>query len=295
MNCYLCSSTDFSTRKGQVRDDPKLTIIECRSCGLVMLSSQDHILPGFYENSGGTGVHMQLSEDSGMYKESIQSMEFWLKETAADDRRRFKMLDSMIPGKKMLDFGCGNGGFLLLAETLASKVIGVELEKRVLEHWQGRLKLVTSLEKAGGGYDLITAFHVIEHITDPKSVLMELASCLAPGGRLVVEVPNSEDVLLTLYDSEDFQRFTYWSQHLFLFNADTLGKLARQAGLRVVAVQQSQRFPLSNHLYWLSQGKPGGHQKWSFLDTLILNEAYSNALAKMGKCDTIIGYFEKLS
>ena len=81
---------------------------------------------------------------------------------------------------------------------------------------------------------------------------------LAKNGRMVIEVPSSEDVLLTLYDSEAFQRFTYWSQHLYLFNAETLRKLAEQAGLRIVSIQQYQRYPLSNHLYWLSQDKPGG-------------------------------------
>jgi 2-polyprenyl-3-methyl-5-hydroxy-6-metoxy-1,4-benzoquinol methylase len=148
------------------------------------------------------------------------------------------------------------------------------------------------VESAGGGYDLITAFHVMEHLPDPRAMLKTLASMLAKNGRIVIEVPSSEDALLSLYDSDAFQHFTYWSQHLFLFNAETLRRLVEQAGLRIISIQQFQRYPLSNHLHWLSRGKPGGHQEWAFLDSPELESAYGNALATIGKCDTLIAHVE---
>jgi hypothetical protein len=111
---------------------------------------------------------------------------------------------------------------------------------------------------------------------------------------MVIEVPSSEDVLLTLYDSDAFKHFTYWSLHLFLFNAATLETLAKQAGLKVMAIQHYQRYPLSNHLHWLSQGKPGGHQLWAFIDTPELMQAYSQALASIGKTDTLIAHLERI-
>ena len=116
---------------------------------------------------------------------------------------------------------------------------------------------------------------------------------LNPQGRLVIEVTNSDEALLTLYENNNFHKFTYLSQNLFLFNFNTLSQLARQAGCRVVSVQQYQRYPLSNHLYWLSHGLPGGHQKFNFLDSDLLNQAYENSLAAIGKCDTLIAYLEK--
>ena len=142
------------------------------------------------------------------------------------------------------------------------------------------------------GYDLITAFHMVEHLSDPIAVLKTLVVKLSKKGRMVVEVPNSEDALLTLYDASAFQHFTYWSQHLFLFNSETLRRLAKQAGLRIVSIQQYQRYSLSNHLHWLSQGKPGGHQKWAFLDSPGLNAAYANTLASVAKYDTLIAHLE---
>jgi hypothetical protein len=86
-------------------------------------------------------------------------------------------------------------------------------------------------------------------LQDPRKILAELGDLLGPKARLIVEVPSADDALLTLYDCDAFQRFTYWSQHLFLFNASTLMLLAKQAGLRVIATQHYQRYPLSNHLY----------------------------------------------
>jgi 2-polyprenyl-3-methyl-5-hydroxy-6-metoxy-1,4-benzoquinol methylase len=280
LKCYLCNNPDFKTRKGAVRDNPSLQILECVSCGLVTLSSNQHIEIGHYE-------------DSGMHGKTLPSIESWLRETELDDQRRFEMLKTALVNRKVLDFGCGAGGFLREAQSIAEEVAGIELEQRVREYWGDKLTLHANLDDAGGGYDIISAFHVVEHLPDPRAMLADLATRLKESGRLIIEVPSSEDVLLTLYDNDAFQRFTYWSQHLFLFSPETLRQLAEQAGLRIVSIRQYQRYPLSNHLHWLSCGKPGGHQSWSFLDTPGLNEAYAASLAAVGKCDTLIAYLER--
>ena len=140
--------------------------------------------------------------------------------------------------------------------------------------------------------DLITAFHVIEHLQDPRKILENLKKFLSLEGFIVVEVPSASDALLLLYECEAFQNFTYWSQHLYLFNAKTLETLVQQSGLKVISIQQYQRYPLSNHLYWLSKGKPGGHKFWSFLDSPLLQQAYADTLARIGRCDTLIAHLE---
>jgi cyclopropane fatty-acyl-phospholipid synthase-like methyltransferase len=219
-------------------------------------------------------------------------MEEWLKESEFDDLRRFRMLQPLMVNKKLLDFGCGAGGFLNLARKIAADVAGVELERRVAEHWAARLTIRAGLDQVEHNFDVVTAFHVLEHLDDPRDTLKKLGKRLVEGGRLVVEVPSADDALLTLYKNDDFQRFTYWSQHLYLFNAHTLNLLVQQAGMNVVALQQVQRYPLSNHLHWLSRGKPGGHKAWSFLDAPEVNAAYAASLATIGKCDTLVAYIE---
>ena len=76
------------------------------------------------------------------------------------------------------------------------------------------------------------------------------------------------------------------------WNAKTLETLVQQSGLKVISIQQYQRYPLSNHLYWLSKGKPGGHKFWNFLDSPILQQAYADTLSRIGQCDTLIAPLE---
>lgn len=282
MTCYLCGHTEFTVRSGAVRDNEALEIRECDRCGLVYLSSSAHIQEGHYEASG-------------MHGDAPPSMESWLRETESDDRRRFQMLSPLLVNKTLLDFGCGCGGFLNLAQPVAANVTGVELERRVADYWGSRLVIHPGLDQVDETFDLVTAFHVVEHLDDPRGFLRQLGRRLAPGGRLVVEVPSSDDALLTLYESSDFQRFTYWSQHLYLFNVQTFQLLAQQAGLRVVAVEQVQRYPLSNHLHWLCRGEPGGHKRWGFLDSPELHAAYTSSLSAIGKCDTLVVHIEQSS
>lgn len=279
-DCYICDGRDFRVRKGAVRDNPSLSLLECSNCGLVTLNSFGHIHAGHYENSGMHGGKLPLIES-------------WLRHAEQDDQRRFDMLKTILANRKILDFGCGAAGFVQKAQALAAEVIGIEPERRIREHWGARLKLYGRLQDAGSGYDLITAFHVVEHLSDPRALLKELAACLNDTGRLVIEVPSSDDALLTLFDSRAFQNFSYWSQHLFLFNAETLRRVAEQAGLRVLSIQQFQRYPLSNHLHWLSRERPDGHRQWSFLDSPALTEAYTAALSAIGKCDTLIAHLER--
>lgn len=282
MKCYLCNSFSLATRKGTVRDNPTIKIVECNECGLVFLSHTEQITPGFYENSG-------------MHSYSPIQIDEWLKETETDDQRRFELVKNLIANKNVLDFGCGAAGFLIKAKAMTASITGIEPEKRVRNYWAETLNIFHSTENAltfKNRYDIITAFHVLEHCLDPRTELKNLSRLLKPSGKLIIEVPNSEDALLTLYDCHAFQRFSYWSQHLFLFNCSTLEKLALQAGFRVTAIQHYQRYPLSNHLYWLSKGTPGGHREWAFLDSPNITQAYADRLAAIGKTDTLIAYLE---
>src|SRR5215510_8982706 len=180
MTCYLCTNSECSVRKGIVRDDPTLQILECSTCGLVALSSREHIPTGHYE-------------DSGMYGDEVPSIESWLRGRDEDDQRRFEMLKSLLVNRRVLDFGCGSAGFLNKARNLAREVAGVEPERRIHEYWGDEIILYDKLDAAGYDYDLITAFHVVEHLPDPRATLAELAAHLNPTGRLVVEVPSSDD------------------------------------------------------------------------------------------------------
>lgn len=278
--CYLCHSPVFSIRPGSVRDKPELKVHECGGCGLVYLSSFAHAEKDFYE-------------ESGMHGAALPEIDKWLADTAADDERRFLHFKEQLRGRTVLDFGCGAGGFLLRAREVASGIWGVELERRLQEHFRRQgLTVYEGLDQvcppAQKGFEFITLFHVLEHLPDPKIMLSRLATLLSSDGQIIIEVPHANDALLTLYECEPFSHFTYWSCHLFLFTVKTLEMLAAQSGLKVNYINQVQRYPLSNHLHWLATGKPGGHQKWPHLDSPQLTAAYEKQLAALGKCDTLL-------
>ena len=138
MNCYLCKSSEFKVRDGSVRDNPKIKVLECLTCGLVQLSSQAHLQQGHYENSG-------------MHGSDPEPLEVWERNTAEDDDRRFEMLKTLLPNQRVLDFGCGNGGFLKKAQELASGVTGIEPELRVREHLRDKLQILPGLSDLRGG------------------------------------------------------------------------------------------------------------------------------------------------
>ena len=279
MSCYLCKSNKYSKRPGTVRDNPNIDILECSDCGLVYLSSLKHIQDGHYE-------------ESGMHEDKVPDIKKWLQETEFDDKRRYEFIKEKITNKTVLDFGCGVGGFLDFAKKSAISVAGIELEKALQPSFKQRnLDVFEDLSKAqerNKKYDIITAFHVVEHLQNPKKILKELSQLLTEGGEMILEVPNSDDALLTLYENNAFQNFTYWSQHLFLFNAKTMAELISQSGLKLNWIKHVQRYSLSNHLYWLAKGKPAGHKKWSFLNNNQLDQEYGHQLAAIGKTDTII-------
>ena len=122
MSCYLWKSTSFHTRKGQVRDAPDLKILECTHCGLEYLSSLDHIQSGFYE-------------ESGMHGNEAAPMSTWLKDCERDDQRSFDMLKRLLTNKKLLDFGCGAGSFLNIAQHHTDSNVGKVIGRCGREYW----------------------------------------------------------------------------------------------------------------------------------------------------------------
>ena len=278
--CFLCGSTEARPIHHGVRGADGIDVLKCSDCGLVRLSETIENADVFYQ-------------ESGMRRGETSPLDALRRETRDDDERRFRFTEKMIEGKSVLDFGCGDGGYLHRAKTVAHKVCGVELETAVREALKEEGIPCYKSIKETGTVDVVTMFHVLEHIDNPVPLLKEIAGHLSDGGQIIVEVPNADDALLSLYKCEAFADFTYWKCHTYLYTIDTLRRLAKKAGLGIRFMRQVQRYPLSNHLHWLAKGKPGGHFAWSFLDDMELSETYGNRLAELGIADTIICGIEK--
>ena len=282
MKCYLCGSKKSTIRPGECRDNLNIRIIECNQCGLVYLSDFSHIGESFYENSG----QVRSNKDTKVLSTA----------SVIDTTRRFNQFSSLFVNKSVLDFGCGKGHFLmkLKNECITSDLNSLEINEDYSFDLNKNFNHFSSIDEVENqSMDYITIFHVLEHLSDPLEILNKLYSKLKTGGKIIIEVPSSDDILLKTYNSESFSKYTYWSLHLYLFNTSTLKKLIDKSLFDIVYVKQYQRYSLANHLHWLSRGKPGGHLEYHFLENDILNELYSKKLSEIGQCDTIIALIEK--
>jgi 2-polyprenyl-3-methyl-5-hydroxy-6-metoxy-1,4-benzoquinol methylase len=232
----------------------------------------------------------------------------YVKDTPVDERprsyedqrnldRRLSAFKHYTWGKDIADFGCGAGLFLDAVIENCSSVVGIELQTRFLDSMKNRgVPCTNSLDSIpDSSLDCIFSFHVLEHLPDPIETLKTLKKKLRPGGLLIVEVPHARDILLSgPVASKEFKRFTLWSQHLILHTRDSLRALLLHTGFESILIKGIQRYPLSNHLFWLAHNKPGGHvSTLSELDSDELYDAYVASLARIDRTDTLIGIVQK--
>jgi len=215
------------------------------------------------------------------------------KETFKDDKRRMEYIENILNGdnsKNILDFGCGTGGFLKLLKNKYNSY-GVEMSdiyRNILVN--DDLEVYKSIDKFNITFDIICLWHVFEHLDDPINVLTQIKNYLKPDGIILIEVPHAEDILMTRYNNLEFKKFNYWSEHLILHTKESLKKFIEKSNLKVNYIKGIQRYNLSNHLYWLSNNKPGGHRKWLDLSTPILDNEYENILNNINSTDTLIAH-----
>jgi len=204
--------------------------------------------------------------------------------------RAIKSLSRRKPIKSILDFGSGNGQMISALSDLFD-IQGVEPEDKARRNCiEKGMKVSESAEpllNKSEKFDLITLFHVIEHFYNPIVELKRILKLLGPGGILLVETPNSEDVLLTTYESMAFRNFTYWSHHPMLHSSVSLINLVTTAGFKSAECQQIQRYGLANHLHWLAKAKPGGHISWGGKFSRHTEFAYAADLIAQGRADTL--------
>lgn len=151
---------------------------------------------------------------------------------ALDRFGRIREFFPAIADKKLatLDAGASSGEFVFLMKKLGHRASGVEAHEGYATHSKKVLGLdVTSgvfseFKVEGKRFDLITMFHVLEHLEFPVAEIARLATCLSEAGVFVIEVPN------ILYRG---MRFPHkWHRgHLSGFSARTLEAAALRAGL----------------------------------------------------------------
>ena len=204
-----------------------------------------------------------------------------------DDKRRVVQHNKILKNKKILDFGCGWGGFLKRT-TKAKSLTGVELRKECIFYIKKNFKKIVvsdNLNNLNEKYDIITMFHVLEHIPYQIETLKELKKKLTKNGKIIIEVPSADDLLLK---SKEFKKFTFWSEHLILHTENSLRKILKVSGFKKISIKYYQRYNFSNHLGWFIKRMPGGHNSYKNISDVKINKEYSDYLIRRKSTDTLI-------
>lgn len=138
-------------------------------------------------------------------------------------------------GGRLLDVGCATGALLVAAAADGWEVVGLEVSAAAAERARAnsldvRVGTLGSGVLDGERFDVVTAWHVIEHVVAPGEDLARLRSLLAPGGLLVLETPNARSIGARL-------RGPGWAQirppvHINFFDRRSLTRALRESSFR---------------------------------------------------------------
>lgn len=149
-------------------------------------------------------------------------------------------------GARVLDVGCGDGYLGSILSERGYSVTGVERTGGFTERFPASVSLIEADLEGGlgpvtGTYDAVICADVLEHLRGPEELLREIARIMAPGGRLVLSLPNSGNfyfrmnVLLGRFPHED--RGLFDRTHLRFYTLDGWKELVESCGYTIRLIQ----------------------------------------------------------
>jgi 2-polyprenyl-3-methyl-5-hydroxy-6-metoxy-1,4-benzoquinol methylase len=230
-HCEVCQGTVFTPLADRDRDGKPLSTVICEGCGLVFTNPRPspEAVKAYYKDSYRVE-----------YKASLQPSPRHVYRAGQVAVERIGYLKPLLsPGCKVLDLGAGGGELLYLLRSQGYEAQGIEPNEGYGEF--ARTVLGLSVQLGGyqeaqvepGSMDVVTAFHVVEHLEHPVEAMKVMKNWLRPGGQLLVEVPNVASTC-----QWPGSRFHF--AHLFNFSPKTLPMAGRMAGLEVVRTFTSE-------------------------------------------------------
>jgi SAM-dependent methyltransferase len=235
VKCALCGHDEAEllfTGRDRLHNVPgEFDVVRCKNCSMVYLNPRpvwaevEEYYPADYAPyAQGTAPPLQRLIQSGGL------------------RRKQRLVQNCKTSGSLLDVGCGSGDFIrFMAQSGGWTVFGLEQNAQAAcsaaqisgaQVFCGRLE---DADYAPRSFDVITMWHVMEHLADPRSALNTVRRWLKPDGRLVLAVP--------VLDSVDAKLFgPYWSgydvpRHLFTYSVATLSSMLTCAGFASISTE----------------------------------------------------------
>ena len=190
---------------------------------------------------------------------------------------KLKLVNKIANGKKILDYGCGVGDYLEHMQKNGYDVLGMEPNdsaRKIAQSKLGENKITsTEIEHINGKFDVITLWHVLEHIPNLHEIIVQLKKHLKENGTLVIAVPNHQS-----YDAKYYGQ--YWAaydvpRHLWHFTETSMHKLFNEFGMKIESVHPMK---LDSFYVSLLSEKYKGN-KLGFINAIRIG-LKSNSLAK---------------
>lgn len=228
--CPVCGEQQFSTFidcRDHLLTGEQFRIVACNSCGFRFTNPRpDAADLGRYYQSSDYISHSNSRK--GLFNRAYQLIRTYT------IRRKRALISSFSEKGSLLDIGSATGEFLSFMKKSGWKVTGIEPDEKTRKFAISEYGLEV-LDESGlaglkdGSFDVITLWHVLEHVPDLPGRMQEIHRLLKPGGYVFIAVPNSH-----AWDAEKYGKF--WAaydvpRHLYHFTKDTLKRLVRNSGL----------------------------------------------------------------
>ena len=245
LKCPACKSGNFLNFK-EVKDhavsQETFTLCRCADCGLLFTNPR----PAFE----AIGPYYDFPEYYS-HEDSSKNLTQWIYQQVRKYSigKKVALVQSLKKPGALLDVGCGTGAFLEAAKGRGWSISGVEpnAKARALAEKKLNHSLHESVQELPEepAVDLITLFHVLEHVHELKKTLKTLLKKLAPEGYLIIAVPNHD-----AYDAHYYGKdWAAWDvpRHLYHWNNVSMQHLAKEYGLIL-----ERRLPMVFDAYYVS-------------------------------------------
>ncbi|MDR3377122.1 MAG: glycosyltransferase [Verrucomicrobiae bacterium] len=227
--CHVCKST----RVYYLFSACDYRVVRCEDCGLVFLNPQ----PSEEELARIYGANYFLGSESEAGRREVSEL------TQATARLYLAEIGRYHgpAGGRLLEVGCGDGDFLVLAEASGWQVTGVGGSATACEQARKRLKNgevycgeLAQVALAGEQFDLCVVADFIEHVRSPLDFLLEIHRLLKPGGTLFIATPSIDSWSARVMRQKWME---FKAEHLIYFDRQTVQTALFKSGFHEVIVQ----------------------------------------------------------
>jgi 2-polyprenyl-3-methyl-5-hydroxy-6-metoxy-1,4-benzoquinol methylase len=200
-----------------------------------------------------------LPDETPMHHANLKSSRYEISTNGDRFSRDYLFIEEAKKYRNILECGCSTGFLSRQLAAGGSRVVGIEIDTEAAEKARQFCARVLSLDlnrpdwskAVGEQFDLVTYGDVLEHLLEPQAVLRETQNVLAPGGRVLISLPNiafwtvRAKLLLGRFEYEDMGLLDY--THLRFFTVHTARKMIEQAGYRVLLFRPVMGAKFTSH------------------------------------------------